>query len=80
MTQATFHLNAAPNGSFTTTDFTVPLQSLFNTWYQSAASVGFGSQFSYAQAFTVIGDTNQVQSVTVTLTNSAGASITMTTN
>jgi len=80
MTQATFHLNAAPGGSFTTTDFTIPLSTLFTTWYQSAASASFGSQFSYAQAFNVIGDINQIQSVTVTLTNSAGASVTMTTN
>jgi len=80
MTQAVFHLNAAPGGSFTTTDFTVPISALFTTWYQSAASVGFGSQFSYAQTFSVIGDTNQIQSVTVTLTNSAGTSVSMTTN
>ena len=80
MTSATFHLNAAPGASFIATDITVPMSASFTTWYQSAVSGQFGSQFSYAQPFTVVGDTNQIQSVTVTLTNSAGASVSMTTN
>ena len=74
MTTAVFQLNAAPGGSFTSSVITVPVSSLFTTWYQSTAATAFGSQFTYAQPFTVIGDTNEVQSVTVTLTNSAGTS------
>jgi hypothetical protein len=73
MTTATFHLNAAPGGSFISQDFTVNVSSLFTAWFQGAASTAFGGQFSYAQPFTLIGDTNQVQSVTVTMTNSAGS-------
>jgi hypothetical protein len=80
MTQAVFQLNPAPGGSFTSSTITVPLSSLFTTWYQSAASATFGSQFTFTQPFTVIGDTNQIQSVTVTLTNSAGTSVSMTSN
>jgi hypothetical protein len=80
MTQATFHLNPVAGGSFTSSDFTVNIANLFTTWYQSAASAAFGSQFNYAQTFTVIGDTNQIQSVTVTLANSAGTSVSMTSN
>ncbi len=80
MAQAVFHLNAAPNATFTSSDITVPLSATFTTWYKSAASAAFGSQFSYAQPFSVIGDTNQIQSITVTLTNSAGASVSMTVN
>ncbi|HEY3835032.1 MAG TPA: IPT/TIG domain-containing protein, partial [Bryobacteraceae bacterium] len=80
MTQAVFQLNAAPGGSFTSSTITVPISTIFTTWYQSAASATFGGQFTYTQPFTVIGDTNQVQSVTVTMTNSAGTSISMTSN
>ncbi len=72
MTTAVFQLNAAPGGSFTSSVFTVPVSSLFTAWYQSAASTAFGSQFTYAQPFTVIGNTSEIVSVTVTLTNSAG--------
>jgi hypothetical protein len=78
MTQAVFHLNAAPGGSFTSTDITVPVSTLFASWYQSSASTTFGGQFTYAQPFTVIGDVNEVESVTVTMTNSAGSSPPMT--
>lgn len=78
MTTAVFQLNAAPGGSFTSSVLTVPVSSLFTTWYQSSASSTFGSQFTYAQPFTVIGDTNQIASVTVTLTNSTGTSISTT--
>ena len=60
MTQAVFTLNPVPNGSFTSSVLTVPLSSIFSTWYQSAASTAFGSQFTYTQTFTVIGDVNQV--------------------
>jgi len=74
MTTAVFQLNAAPGGSFTSSAITVPVSSLFTSWYQSSASTAFGSQFTYTQPFTVIGNTNEIQSVTVTLTNSSGTS------
>jgi hypothetical protein len=78
MTTAVFQLNPAPGGSFTSSVITVPVSSLFTSWYQSSGATAFGSQFTYAQPFTVIGDTNQIQSVTVTLTNSAGTSVSAT--
>jgi hypothetical protein len=80
MTTAVFTLNAAPGGSFTSSVITVPVSTLFTGWYQSSGSTAFGSQFTYAQPFTVIGDTNQIQSVTVTLTNSTGTSTSATSN
>ena len=46
----------------------------FTTWYQSAASTPFGSQFSLTQPFTVSGNAPGIQSVTVTLTNGLGTS------
>ncbi len=79
--QAVFQLNAVPNGSFTSSVITVPLSGLFTTWYQSAASTTFGSQFTYTQPFSVGSEyINQIQSVTVTLTDSAGTSVAVTSN
>ena len=80
MTQATFHFNAAPGAQLALTDVTVPLTSLFSAWYQSTGSTQFGSQFTYAQPFTVSSDTSAITSVTVTLANSAGNSASATTN
>jgi hypothetical protein len=45
----------------------------FSTWYQSAGSVPFGSTFRFVQSFLVQGDTSQLDSVAVTLTNGQGS-------
>jgi hypothetical protein len=52
----------------------IPLDSASSTWYRSAASAQFGSQFSLALPFTVQGDSNTIQSATLTVSNSQGAS------
>ena len=80
MTQATFHFNPAPNSNIPVLDFTVPLATLFTGWYQSSQATQYGSQFTYAQPFTVNGDTSAIASVTVTLTNTTGASSPSTSN
>ena len=49
------------------------VESLFENWYQSAASAAFGSSFLFTQSFTVEGDPTAVESVTVTLTNAQGS-------
>ncbi|MGB0124879.1 MAG: FG-GAP-like repeat-containing protein [Silvibacterium sp.] len=74
MTQATFHFTAAPGQSLKTTDLTVQLGTPFSSWYQSADSDQFGTTFLYTQPFTLNSDATSVGSVTVTLTNSQGAS------
>ncbi len=74
MSQAEFHFTAASGKSLATTDLTVPLTTAFQTWYQSTPSDAFGTTFTYTQPFTVSGDSSDVQSVTVTLTNSQGVS------
>jgi hypothetical protein len=74
MTQADFHFTAAPGASLKTTDLTVDLTGPFTTWYQSASSDAFGTTFLYTQPFTLSSDATKVGSVTVTLTNSQGAS------
>jgi hypothetical protein len=74
MSQATFHFTPASGASLKTTDLTVDLTTAFTTWYQSAASDTFGTTFQYAQPFTLNSDATDVGTVTVTLTNSQGAS------
>ena len=74
MTQATFHFTPASGASLKTTDLTVDLTGAFTTWYQSAASDNFGTTFLYTQPFTLNSDATHVGSVTVTLTNTQGAS------
>jgi hypothetical protein len=74
MTQATFHFTAASGASLKTTDLTVDLTAPFTTWYQSTNSDNFGTTFLYTQPFTLSSDATDVGSVSVTLTNSQGAS------
>ena len=74
MTQATFHFTAASGASLKTTDLTVDLTAAFTTWYSSAASDAFGTTFLYTQPFTLSSDATNVGTVSVTLSNSQGAS------
>ena len=57
-----------------TTDLTVDLTTAFTGWYQSSSSDAFGTTFLYQQVFDLSSDASAVGSVTVTLTNSQGAS------
>ncbi|MGO9255739.1 MAG: beta strand repeat-containing protein [Bryobacteraceae bacterium] len=74
LSQAVFVFTAASGANLQTGQLTVSLSSVFSAWYQSAASVPFGSQFTLTQPFTVTGNQQAVASVAVTLTNSVGTS------
>ena len=74
VTQATFNFTAAQGGNLQTTVVTVPVDSAFTTWYTGTTSTQFGSSFLYTQPFTVQGNTNDIASVSVTLTNATGTS------
>ena len=74
MKTATFHFTPASGATLQTTDVTVDVSSVFTQWYQSAASLATGSQFSLTVPFTVGGNIATIASVSVTLTNSVGAS------
>ncbi len=74
VTQAEFHFQPAPGRTLKTTDLTMPGEQLFSTWYQNGASDQFGSAFLYTQPFTTSGDSTDIATVTVTLTNSQGTS------
>src|SRR4029079_742358 len=55
---------------------TVPVSrsvdSLFGSWFQSPASVTYGSAFSYTQSFVLQGNGASIDSVTTTLKNAQG--------
>jgi len=75
MSQAVFQFNAASGATLQPASLTVPLGSLFSTFYQSnpPGQTGTGSQFVYTQPFTVSGSA-AITSVTVTMANTAGTS------
>jgi large repetitive protein len=73
MSQAVFQFNAASGANLQTTSLTIPLTTLFSSFYQTAVPGPTGSQFVYTQPFTVNGSAG-ITSVAVTMTNSSGAS------
>jgi len=56
----------------------IPLTSQSNAWFNSQAGQTSGGAFSLQIPFTYSGDLTAVQSVAVTLTNSAGTSVSKT--
>lgn len=74
VTGATVHLTPTSGTNLATSDFTIPLASVFTAWYQDPASTQYGSQFSLSIPFTVQNATTAIGSLTVTLTNSQGSS------
>ena len=74
VTGAAVHLIPASGAKLTTSDFTIALTTVFTAWYQDAASVQYGSQFSLSIPFAVQKVANAVGSLTVTLTNAQGTS------
>jgi len=71
---ATFNFPAAAGSHLTTTTLTIPATPLFSPYYGAAASIAFGSLFTYVQSFTIQGTASDVQQVGVVLTNSVGPS------
>jgi hypothetical protein len=74
VTQATFRFTPAAGSSAQPLELTVPMTAAAQRWYRDPASVSFGSQFRLVQPFTMQSGSEQVGSVTVTLSNSVGAS------
>jgi large repetitive protein len=77
MTSALFHFTSPTGTTPASADITVPLTSAFTTWYGSSASFPFGSTFTMTVQFSFTGPaglTVPYTTVTVTLTNSVGAS------
>jgi hypothetical protein len=74
VTLALFQFNPAPGETLTASQATIQLNQPAQSWYESQASRQFGSQFVYAQPFTVEGTASAVRSLVVTLSNSLGNS------
>jgi hypothetical protein len=74
LTQATFQFAVKAGSNVPATSFTVPIAAAATTWFASTPSNQFGGQFSLPQPFTITGDPASVTGVTVTLSNSQGAS------
>ncbi|HEY2384210.1 MAG TPA: IPT/TIG domain-containing protein [Terriglobia bacterium] len=76
ITGATFTFGAASGQKLLTVELKPDVTSPFTTYYQSPASDPTGSAFVYTQPFSITqGTIKAVASVTVTLSNSAGASM-----
>ncbi len=73
VTQAVFNFSATSGQTLQTSQVTIPVDSLFGTWYQNAGSTAYGSQFSFTQPFTIQGDVNAVIPQSVTLVNRKGS-------
>jgi hypothetical protein len=80
ITSAIVTFTAAPGANLQTTTLTVPVDSLFTSWFSNAASGPFGGQFTLTLPFNVQGDVSAIVSVTVTLVSNAGNSTPLTAN
>jgi hypothetical protein len=78
VTAANFQFNAIPGGTLQTTQLTPQVGPQFATWYGSADSIMFGSQFTFIQPFQVQGDAASITSVTISLENAQGKSAAVT--
>ncbi len=76
---ATFNFTPAAGTSLAVTSLTLPVTTIFNNWFGSAASDAFGSTFTYTQTFNLSDAGAKVQSINVTLTNSVGTSVAVST-
>jgi polyisoprenoid-binding protein YceI len=70
--EAVVTLTPAPGQQLQSTTLVVPLAAVFRQWYDSAASLPFGTQFRLALPFNATG--GAVQSATIRLRNSIGES------
>jgi hypothetical protein len=74
MQSAAFHFTGASGSLLANPDVTVQLNTAFNAWYSQTISNQYGSAFSYVQTFNLSQDASTIGSVSVTLSNSVGAS------
>jgi hypothetical protein len=74
LTQAVVQLTPSAGSNLQATQLNIPLTDLAATWYKSAASSAFGSQFTLVLPFTIQGATAGIDSVSVSLVNNLGSS------
>jgi hypothetical protein len=74
MVSGLFHFAPSTTTTLTASDITIQLGTAFTSWYSNTASNAFGSQFTLTIPFTYQANSIPIVAVTVTLTNSKGAS------
>jgi hypothetical protein len=74
LSQLSFQFTGSSGANLTTSSLNLDVSGAFTSWYDSAASDVFGSQFSVSVTATVTGDPTALQSVSVTATDSQGTS------
>ena len=74
LTQAVVKFTPASGSALATSEFPIPIESVFTTYYGSSASAPYGSQFSMVIPFYVPQGLTGLASASVTLTNSVGSS------
>jgi len=74
MVSATFTFQAASGTTLQGSTATITVDQIFTTWYNGTSSTQYGSQFTFAQPFTISGSASGIASVSVTLTNKQGTS------
>jgi hypothetical protein len=74
LSQLSFQFTGASGADLTTNSLSLDVSGAFTSWYDSAASDVFGSQFTVSVTATITGDPTALQSVSVTATNSKGTS------
>lgn len=74
LSQVAFQFTGSGSGNLSNTSFSSNISSLMTTWFQSAESAAYGSQFKLTVPFTVNGNIGAIGSVAVTLTNETGTS------
>jgi hypothetical protein len=72
VTEVEYSFDVRVNGTIQKVNLGRSVLSEFTTWYQSPASIVFGSAFRLEQLFSVAGDSSAIEAVTVTLKNSQG--------
>jgi large repetitive protein len=80
LTQVNIKLTPASGSAIATSDFTLPVDSIFTSYYSGSGSTPYGSQFRLVIPFFVPQGLNGLASVSVTLTNPVGSSNTASAN
>ncbi|HWQ56206.1 MAG TPA: putative Ig domain-containing protein [Bryobacteraceae bacterium] len=74
ISEAIFRFAPAAGTTITSAEVSVPVQSMFTTWYNNPDSRAYGSQFTFTQPFTINGESTSVIGVSAILVNTAGRS------
>ena len=75
VSSGSFTFSVSSGNTLSQATLTVPLTSAYTTWFNNSASNATGGQFRLTVPFSVTGSATAVTKVSVTLTNSKGASI-----